>query len=82
MNKLPTDFCTIVDSQDAQIDQIFPNVHRKYTNQEWLAERAILAAKNMDVNELNPKIQHLLPRDSVSGTRCAKQILSTKQVEM
>jgi hypothetical protein len=61
--KLPTDFCTIIDSQVAFIDQIFPNVHRQYTNHEWLAERAILAAKNVDFNELNLKIQHLLPGD-------------------
>jgi hypothetical protein len=51
--KLPTDFCTIIYSQDALIDQIFPNVHGQYTNHEWLAERAILVAKNVDVNELN-----------------------------
>jgi ATP-dependent DNA helicase PIF1 len=30
-----------------------------------LAERAILAAKNVNVNELNLKIQHLLPGDMV-----------------
>jgi hypothetical protein len=64
--KLTTDFYTIIDSQDAFIDQIFSNVHRQYTNHEWLAERAILAAKNVDVNELNLKIQHLLPGDLVS----------------
>jgi hypothetical protein len=45
--QLSTNFCTIIDSQDAIIDQIFPNVHRQYTNHEWLAERAILAAKKM-----------------------------------
>jgi hypothetical protein len=56
--QLPTDFCTIIDSQDALINQIFPNVYRQYTNHEWLAERAILAAQNVDVNELNLKIQH------------------------
>jgi hypothetical protein len=39
--KLPTNFCTIIDSQDALIDQIFPNVYRQYTNNEWLVERAI-----------------------------------------
>jgi hypothetical protein len=61
--KLSTDFCTIIDSQDDLIDQIFHNVHRKYTNHGWLAERAILAAKNVDVNEFNFKIQHLLPGD-------------------
>jgi hypothetical protein len=62
---LTTDFCTIIDSQDAFIDQIFSNVHRQYTNHEWLAERAILVAKNVDVNELNLKT-HLLPGDLVS----------------
>jgi hypothetical protein len=52
--------------QDAFIDQIFSNVHRQYTNHEWLAEKVILAAKNVDVNELNLKIQHLLLGDWVS----------------
>jgi hypothetical protein len=64
--KLPTDFCTIIDSQDALLDQLFPNVHRQYTNHKWLAEKAILAAKNVNVNELNLKIQHLLPGDLFS----------------
>jgi ATP-dependent DNA helicase PIF1 len=64
--QLPTDFCTIIDSQDALIDQILPNVHRTNTNHEWLTEKAILVAKNMDVNELNLKIQHLLPGVLVS----------------
>jgi hypothetical protein len=40
--QLPTDFCTIIYSQDALIDQIFSIVHRQYTNHEWQAERAIL----------------------------------------
>ena len=39
--KFPTDFCTIIDSQDAFIDKIFLDLHRRYTNHEWLAERAI-----------------------------------------
>jgi hypothetical protein len=64
--KLPTSFCTIIDSQDALIDEIFPNVYRQYTNHEWLAKRAIIAAKNVDINELNLKIQHLLPEDLMS----------------
>jgi hypothetical protein len=49
--QLPTDFCTTIESQDVLIDQIFPNVHRKNTNHEWLTERAILAAKNVNINE-------------------------------
>jgi hypothetical protein len=64
--QLPTDFCTIIDSQNILIDQIFHNLYRQYTNHEWLAERAILAAKNVDVYELNLKIQHLLPGDLMS----------------
>jgi hypothetical protein len=44
----------------------FADVHTQYINHEWLVERAILAAKNVDVNELNLKIQHLLPGDLVS----------------
>ena len=49
--KLPTDFCTIINSQNTLIDRIFPNVHTQYTTHEWLAERVILAAKNVDVND-------------------------------
>ncbi|GBP92522.1 hypothetical protein EVAR_73783_1 [Eumeta japonica] len=64
--KLPTDFCTIADSQDTLIEQIFPDVHTQYINHEWLAERAILAAKNVDVDNLNLKIQMLLPGNLVS----------------
>jgi hypothetical protein len=63
--KLPNDFCTIIYSQDALIDQICSSVHRQYTNHEWLAERAILVAKNVEVNELNLKIQNLLPENLV-----------------
>lgn len=59
--KLPTDFCTIINSQDELIDQIFPKIQIQYLNLEWLAERAIWAAKNVDVNDLNFKIQQLLP---------------------
>jgi hypothetical protein len=64
--KLLADFCTIIDTQYTLIDQILANVHRQYTNHEWLAERAILAAKYVDVNELNFKIKNLLPGDLVS----------------
>ncbi|XP_072389611.1 uncharacterized protein [Diabrotica undecimpunctata] len=64
--KLPTNFCTIADSQDTLNEQIFSDVHTQYINHEWLAERAIVAAKNADVNNLNLKIQQLLPGNLVS----------------
>ena len=63
---LPTDFYTVIHSQNDLIDQIFPNAGRQYTNPEWLAERAVLAAKNVDVNELNLNMQHLLAGDLMS----------------
>ncbi|XP_044597828.1 uncharacterized protein LOC123274310, partial [Cotesia glomerata] len=43
--KLANDFCTIIDSQDALIEPIFLDVYTNYINLEWLAERAMLAAK-------------------------------------
>ncbi|GFU94210.1 ATP-dependent DNA helicase [Trichonephila clavipes] len=55
--KLSTDSCTIINSQNALIGQIFPDIHTQYLNHEWLAERAILAAKNVDVNDFNYKIK-------------------------
>ncbi|XP_071033020.1 uncharacterized protein [Parasteatoda tepidariorum] len=64
--KLPDDLCTIIDSQDALINLIFPDVYTQYIHHEWLAERAILAAENADVNELNLKIQQLLPGNLVT----------------
>ncbi|XP_044576914.1 ATP-dependent DNA helicase pif1-like [Cotesia glomerata] len=64
--KLANNFCTIIDSQDALIEQIYPDVHTQYINHEWLAERAILAAKNADIDNLNLKIQQLLPGNLVS----------------
>jgi hypothetical protein len=49
---LPTDFCTIIDSQNVLIDQIFLNVHKQYTNHEWLAEIAILAEKKCGLQRI------------------------------
>jgi hypothetical protein len=40
-------FCTIIDSQDAFIDQIFSNVHRQYTNHDWLDVFSFLYSVNV-----------------------------------
>ncbi|XP_050053940.1 uncharacterized protein LOC126549283 [Aphis gossypii] len=64
--KLPTDFCTIINSKDALIEQIFPDVHIQYINHEWLAEKEILSPKNVDVDDFNLKIQQFLPGNLVS----------------
>lgn len=49
----PADFCQITKSKTELIDKVFPNISQHYINHVWLSERAILAAKNADVNEMN-----------------------------
>ncbi|CAB3250344.1 unnamed protein product [Arctia plantaginis] len=41
----------------------FPDIQNNYLNHEWLSQRAILAAKNVDVDEINFQ---LLPGDLMS----------------
>ncbi|KAL4149399.1 hypothetical protein QTP88_003358 [Uroleucon formosanum] len=53
----PQSFCQLTRSKDELIQRVFPDVARNYRNHDWLSERAILAAKNIDLNELNFKIQ-------------------------
>ncbi|KAL4091027.1 hypothetical protein QTP88_025769 [Uroleucon formosanum] len=45
---------------------IFPDIQNNYLNHEWLSQRAILATKNVDVDEINFQIQQLLPGDLMS----------------
>ncbi|XP_072392548.1 ATP-dependent DNA helicase pif1-like [Diabrotica undecimpunctata] len=51
-------FCNFVSSKDELINNVFPNIISNYKNNEWLSERAILAAKNKDVDDLNYIIQN------------------------
>lgn len=59
--RLPENFCNMVATKDELINSIFPDLRHNYTNHGWLRERAILAAKNLDVDAINFKIQQLLP---------------------
>lgn len=59
--RISDNFCIIVDSRKALIDSVFPNISEQYKNHSWLAERAILAAKNVDVYDINFDIQQSLP---------------------
>ncbi|AEE09607.1 putative DNA helicase [Cotesia vestalis bracovirus] len=54
----PNNFCNFVSSKDELINNVFPEIISNYKNYEWMSERAILAAKNKDVDDLNNIIQN------------------------
>lgn len=51
-------FCNFVSSKDNLINKVFPDIIANHKNTKWLSERAILAAKNKDVDDLNFIIQN------------------------
>lgn len=53
----PPNFCQFTSSKEDLIAKVFPNIGRNYLNHDWLSERAILAAKNKDIDDLNFIIQ-------------------------
>lgn len=54
----PQNFCILKESKEDLIESVYPNIAQQYKNHNWLSERAILAAKNKDVNDLNIAIQY------------------------
>ncbi|XP_053949346.1 uncharacterized protein LOC128857621 [Anastrepha ludens] len=54
----PPNFCNFVSSKDELINKVFPDIIANHKNTKWLSERAILAAKNKDVDDLNFIIQN------------------------
>lgn len=58
---LPTNFCNVVQSKEELIRKVFPNIVQQYKTHVWLSERAILAAKNKDVTEINEAILKEIP---------------------
>ncbi|XP_067129653.1 uncharacterized protein [Centruroides vittatus] len=63
---LPTNFCKITSTKDKLIQKVFPNIARNYKNHQWLSARAILAAKNNDVNDINFSIQNRIPGEATT----------------
>ncbi|XP_076756487.1 ATP-dependent DNA helicase Pif1-like [Xylocopa sonorina] len=63
---LPENFCHIVKSTDELSAKVFPNVSQNYKNNQWVSERAILAAKNIDVNLINSTIQNEVPDEETT----------------
>ena len=54
---VPSNFCTVVLSTEQLIQNVFPQIAANYKNHERLCGRAILTAKNNDVNAINNIIQ-------------------------
>nr|XP_042913114.1 uncharacterized protein LOC122273116 [Parasteatoda tepidariorum] len=64
--RLPQNFCNIVPTKEELIKSIFPDLRHNYTNHAWLRERAILAAKNLDVDAINFRVQQSLPGSEIT----------------
>lgn len=62
----PTDFCTFTQSKDELKHRVFPNIAQEYRNRIWLSERAIMAAKNKDVDDINAQIMEDIPGQIVT----------------
>ncbi|GFU70857.1 ATP-dependent DNA helicase [Trichonephila clavipes] len=63
---LPANFSKITESNDELVQKVFPNIAQNYKNHQWLSTRAILAAKNIDVNTINFTIQHGIPSETTT----------------
>ncbi|GFS85129.1 ATP-dependent DNA helicase [Trichonephila clavipes] len=63
---LPANFCKITESIDELVQKFSPNIAENYKNHQWLSTRAILAAKNIDVNTINFTIQHGIPSETTT----------------
>jgi len=50
---LPAESCNLVTSKNELVEKVFPNILTNYKYHKWFSERAILAAKNKDVLEIN-----------------------------
>jgi len=61
----PLNFCVIASFIEQLIQKVFSQTVANYKNHQWLCERAILAAKNTDVNAINYAIQEQIPSESV-----------------
>ena len=62
----PDNFCNLVTSREELIGKVFSNIQINYKNHDWLSERAILAAKNKDVNQLNNVVQSSIQSEEIT----------------
>lgn len=50
---IPPAFFQFTPTKDEHITNFFPKIGQNYRNYDWLSALEILAAKNIDVNDLN-----------------------------
>ncbi|XP_069165478.1 uncharacterized protein [Procambarus clarkii] len=63
---LPHNFYNLVMSKEELVEKVFPIIQTSYKNHDSLNERAILAAKNKDVYELNNIVQSNIQSKAVT----------------
>lgn len=59
--RFPENFCKLTQSSNELIGKVFPDIVQNLKYLNWLSERAILAATNKNVDEINNEIQDLIP---------------------
>lgn len=57
----PKNFCKLVTSKINLIASVYPQIEQNFVNVNWLAERALVAPRNEEVNHLNSEILSKLP---------------------
>ncbi|GBP20086.1 ATP-dependent DNA helicase PIF1 [Eumeta japonica] len=62
----PTNFCHFMKSKTELIEKVFPNIAQNYKDHVWMSDRVILAAKNIDVNEMNFQIQNKITGELIT----------------
>ncbi|XP_039968153.1 uncharacterized protein LOC120779862 [Bactrocera tryoni] len=66
MITLPETVCTILQTKEELVECVFPNIIQNHRSHDWLAERSILAPKNIHVNAMNFQIQEKLPGEVIT----------------
>jgi ATP-dependent DNA helicase PIF1 len=57
-----------VNTPQSIVEQVFPCLQERFTNREWLSERAILAPRNAEVDAINEELLTILPGISKTYT--------------
>ncbi|KAL8601850.1 hypothetical protein ACOMHN_020585 [Nucella lapillus] len=75
----PEKFAVIVPEVQALKDSVYPDLHEKYHDHDWLSERAILAPRNDTVGIINNDLLMQLPADAKTTLRMIALLRRTSQ---